>query len=374
MKARHALVSRNAFCWLIAFAALGVVQVVQASTYPIERQARIWEAYQGVFDRPNSVVLDIKYPRTGSTLPSSTPAGTSPLGNMGVAQAGTGVQVSGNVAAPLSGTAKTAPVVARAAIGRAAFIRGVGLAAANPLVGIGLAIAAPSLADWLLLGNTKINPSATSPDDAFLRKEDYFNENGEYEIIEGIRGEHKGWTRSLSSAIGSRIGDKNAYWATLGNPLYPLTMGACDIAASRCYVHLQMAAVNMRLLVIGLRLFRVQSGCPHQWMMSRLISTLLRLLFLRLMWLLRVLPKQASTPLALPNLSSLFLALPVFQVRQRRLVRRQKLYPVQRLRSDPGILARPSQLLAPPPRRPRITLLTTTTGLPTTRPITPRPL
>ena len=214
---------------------LVLLAVASAFTGSVVAADRKFDAFMG---RVVGNQTTVSFAGNGTPLiTSSAGLGTPALGNMGLSRSGSGVVVSGNVAAPVPGTSKTVPVIARAPITRGAFIRGIGLAAANPLVGIGLAIAAPSLADWLLLGGTKINPSATSQDDAFLRKETYFNENGEYQIIDGMTGAHKGWTRSLSSAIGSSIGDKNAYWATLGNPAYPLTLGACDIAASRCYVH-----------------------------------------------------------------------------------------------------------------------------------------
>lgn len=162
MKAFHALISRNALRWLIAFAALGGVQVGHASTYSVERQARIWESFQGVFDRPNSVVLDLKYPRSGSAIPTSSPAGSTPLGKMGVTQAGTGVRVVGNVAVPLGDTGKVAAGAAGAGISRAAFIRGLGAAFANPLVGVGLLVAAPVLSSWIESGGVRINPNGTT--------------------------------------------------------------------------------------------------------------------------------------------------------------------------------------------------------------------
>ena len=233
MKARHALIVGNALCGLIAFAALGGFQVAHASTYAVERQARIWESFQGVFDRPNSVVLDLKYPRSGSPLPTSRPAGSTPVGNMGAIQAGTGVRVVGNVAVPLGNTGKVAAASAGAAVSRAAFVRGIGLAAANPLVGIGLAIAAPSVIEWLDSGGVKINPDQ-SGGFPFLKAD---GETCESNCREYRYNTKMGWSPTVYSACTAAVSYQAAKnLAVNPNGVVPVGVVSVDVGRVRCVV------------------------------------------------------------------------------------------------------------------------------------------
>jgi len=102
---------------------------------------------------------------------SSAGLGTPAIGNMGVTQAGSGVSVAGGVRMPVAGNGNTVGAVARFPVSRAAFLAGLGAAASNPLVALGLAVAAPSLIEWLDLSGVRVNPGVTGPQNAFLLKD-----------------------------------------------------------------------------------------------------------------------------------------------------------------------------------------------------------
>lgn len=119
-----------------------------------------YDAFMGRVVGNNTTV---SFGTNGTALATSSAGlGTPAIGNMGLSQSGSGVSLAGNVNAPLAGTSKTVPVVARMPITRKAFLAGVGLAASNPLFGVGLAIAAPSLMEWLEGRGVGINPDAPS--------------------------------------------------------------------------------------------------------------------------------------------------------------------------------------------------------------------
>ena len=104
---------------------------------------------------------------------SSAHLGTPSVGNMGVVSHGGGVAFEGKVIAPLGATTRTVQATARLPISRTAFLVGLGAAASNPLVGIGLAIAAPALAEWLSSGGVRMNPNAGDyPSKPFEIKDD----------------------------------------------------------------------------------------------------------------------------------------------------------------------------------------------------------
>ncbi|WP_305806758.1 hypothetical protein, partial [Stenotrophomonas sp. YIM B06876] len=105
---------------------------------------------------------------------SSAGLGTPAIGNMGLSQSGTGVSLAGNVKVPVAGTSKTVDAIARAPITRAAFLAGLGAVVSNPLVGIGLSVAAPFVANWLMDGGVRMNTNASDyPGKPFLLEKDF---------------------------------------------------------------------------------------------------------------------------------------------------------------------------------------------------------
>lgn len=93
---------------------------------------------------------------------SSAGLGNPSIGNMGLSQSGRNVSLAGNVALPIGGAAYTVNATARAAITPKLFLAGLAAAAANPLVGVGIAIAAPSVIDWLGQKGIGINPDQSN--------------------------------------------------------------------------------------------------------------------------------------------------------------------------------------------------------------------
>lgn len=102
--------------------------------------------------------------------PNSAATTVSPkVSDLRLSQAGSGVNVNGKVNLPIGG-AKTIPVNVAAAISKNALIAGLGLAVSNPLVGIGIAIAAPALMDWLSREKIGINPDQSDPQKPFTQE------------------------------------------------------------------------------------------------------------------------------------------------------------------------------------------------------------
>lgn len=101
---------------------------------------------------------------TGGTplVTSSAGLGNPSIGNMGLSQSGRNVSLAGNVTLPVGGTAKTINATARAAITPKLFLAGIAAAASNPLVGIGIGLAAPSILEWLNGERIGINPDQSS--------------------------------------------------------------------------------------------------------------------------------------------------------------------------------------------------------------------
>lgn len=139
--------------------------------------ASVTHAQSVMFDRFMGTVVGnnttVGFGSGGVPLATSAAGlGTPSIGNMGLSQAGTGVSVAGNVKAPLGGTSKYIDAVARAPITRNAFLAGLGAAASNPLVGIGIAIAAPAIMDWLSKERVGINPDQSDPQKPFTQEVD----------------------------------------------------------------------------------------------------------------------------------------------------------------------------------------------------------
>lgn len=126
---------------------------------------------------------------------SAATTATPKVSDLRLSQAGAGVSVNGKVDLPIGGS-KTIPVNVGAAITKNAFLAGLGLVVSNPLVGLGIAIAAPSIMDWLSSGRVGINTDQSDPDKPFTRVVDgefknlrfYFSSFGPYTTPQGACG------------------------------------------------------------------------------------------------------------------------------------------------------------------------------------------
>jgi len=180
---------------LVAFAVAACAGSVFAADVPIPYNPNSVE-YQKLSQVGQWQQLTGATPGQGGRVvfqPNTAASTVSPkVSDLRLSQAGAGVSVNGKVDLPIGGS-KTIPVNVGAAITKNAFLAGLGLVVSNPLVGLGIAIAAPSIIDWLSSGRVGINTDQSDPNKPFTRVVDgeftnlrfYFSDFGPYTTPQG---------------------------------------------------------------------------------------------------------------------------------------------------------------------------------------------
>lgn len=188
MPTEHAKLCRTVFRAGTCLALLGVVSIAGAA------DSR-FDAFMGrVVGNQTTVGFG-----TGGTPLATSSAGLgtpATVGNMGLAQAGSGVSVDGKVKVPLGNTGKVAEVVAKAPVSRAAMLGGVARVLSGPAVGIALALAAPALTEWFTRGGVAYGRQQDEfPEKPFLL--DRFREGWAYRVSDAFP-----WSPTQAGACG----------------------------------------------------------------------------------------------------------------------------------------------------------------------------